>query len=177
MTHHIKHTASDVINVKINDYNDLFSDFDITPYKSRNISDDFINEIKKISKNKDLPLKEINIYLPQQSRNDEEQAITKRLHSFFQSRLHQYNIEAKKLLNRGLWLLVTGIALLICISILLSMEAPQLIKIVCAIAEPGIWFLIWMGLDFLFFAGKVQKKDREFYFKVAKAEIKFYTKV
>jgi hypothetical protein len=43
------------------------------------------------------------------------------------------------------------------------------------VIEPAGWFLIWMGLDYVFFENKLRKADREFYRKVAKALINFRT--
>lgn len=166
----------DIVNMWLDKYDEIFSDFDPSPYAQRAISDDFIAEAKKTCSGKDKAIREFNLLLPEQVRDEKtEIAVSERLHSYFRNKLHQYNINFKETQKKGILLSISGIILLAILTYLLSVNIfSPFIKIIFTIIEPAGWFLIWIGLDYFFFTNKSKKPDRDFYKKVAAARIQFH---
>lgn len=175
--HVIRHGKTDIANMWLDGYDDIFSDFDPSPYSHRLISDDFISEAKKICFDKKDLIKEFNLYIPDHLRdNEKEDIIKKRLHAFFQKKLENFNQEFRQVRNKGILFAFLGIVLLTIITYLLSVAAMSgYLQIIFIVTEPARWFLIWMGLDYIFFINKPRKPDLEFYNKVYSAEICFHS--
>ena len=163
----IVHGKADIANIWLDKYDEIFSDFDPSPVAIRTISDDFINETKKICREKKQLLQEFNIFLPESMRGKpDELFIAKRLHSYFQKKLQQYNLEYKSTKRKGIIFVFFGVILLVSLTYLLSLQIFSVMtQAVFIVIEPAGWFLIWMGLDYMFFVNKTKSADREFYRK------------
>jgi hypothetical protein len=175
--HVIRHGRADIVNMWLDRYDEIFSDFDPSPYSHRIISNDFISEVKKIYSDKNDYIKELNLYLPENLRNgDEEEIISKRLHSFFEKKLQDYETEFKQTGKKGIMFSILGVMVLTTITYLLSEKTfSGIMQFVFIVAEPAGWFLIWMGLDDMFFTNKPKKPDMEFYKELSGAEISFHS--
>jgi hypothetical protein len=175
--HVIRHGRTDIVNMWLDSYDEIFSDFDPSPYSHRIISDDFTTEAKKISRDKDKYLKELNIYVPEYMRDQEvEEIIKRRLHSFFGNKLQSYINEFKQIKRKGMLYVLFGVMILTFITYLLSVKTfSGIIQFVFIAAEPAGWFTIWMGLDYMFFTNKLKKPDMEFYRKVYSSKIFFHS--
>ena len=85
------------ISLWLDSYDDIFSDFDPRPFSEKNISDDFLYEVKKVSMESGFSIGEIKLLLPEKVRNSEtESIITTRLFSFFEKN-QQTVLKKKKL--------------------------------------------------------------------------------
>ena len=175
--HVIRHGRSDIINIWLDRYDEIFSDFDPSPYTHRIVSDDFISEVRRIYGDKQGHIKEFNLYLPEAVRNEsEEMMIKKRLHEFFRMRFENFLKEFKGIRRKGIIFALLGIVLLTIISYLLSLKSfTGIMQYIFIAAEPGGWFLVWMGLDYMFFINKPKKPEMEFYKKLYGAEISFHS--
>src|ERR1035437_3645551 len=72
------------VSIWLDGYDDIFSDFDPRPYSERSLSDDFIAEAKKVSREKLLKINELNLLIPDSKRNaEQESVIIKNLHANF----------------------------------------------------------------------------------------------
>ena len=72
------------INILLNSYNDLFSDFDPSAYPERILSDDFIIQAKTISHNKSGNNMSLRLLIPESKRNEQDEGlIIERLNSYF----------------------------------------------------------------------------------------------
>lgn len=60
------------INILLSSYSDIFSDFDPSAYSERTLSDDFIIQTKKISKNKSGKTMSLRLLLPANKRNEKD---------------------------------------------------------------------------------------------------------
>lgn len=165
------------INILLNSYNDIFSDFDPSEYSERTLSDDFIIQAKIFSKSKDGNKMSLKLLLPASVRNEQdEKIIIKRLHSHFKDAYQQVANEVKKTKRKGITFTVIGIALMLTASYLSFMKAEQYhIHFLLVLFEPAGWFLLWIGLEHLVYSSKETKKDLDFYSKMTKTEIKFFT--
>ena len=165
------------ISILLNSYNDIFSAFDPSEYSTRTLSDDFIIQVKSISKSKDGPKLSLNLLLPASARNElEEKVIGKRLHSHFKDAYHQVASEVKKTKWKGILLTAIGIVLMLTASYLSYMQPQKYhVHFLLVLFEPAGWFLLWAGLDHLVYQSKITKKDFDFFSKMTKSEIKFFT--
>ena len=85
------------ISILLDSYDDIFSDFDPNEYSERALSDDFIIQAKKFSKNKIGNKMSLRLLLPLNKRNEqEEKVIIKRLHSYFKGVHQTLESEVKK---------------------------------------------------------------------------------
>ena len=165
------------ISILLDSYDDIFSDFDPSPYSERTLSDDFIVQSKKLSRNKSGNKMSLKLLLPANKRNEqEEKGIVKRLHSYFRNVHQQLEAEVRKTNKRGLVLTFIGILTMLAASYISFMKIQKLhIHFLLVLFEPAGWFLLWTGLDHLVHSSKETKKELEFYSKMSKSEIKFFT--
>ena len=72
------------ISLILEEYNDIFSDFDPRPYEHKALSDDFLTECRKAARDKDVHELELRLLMPKEIRNlDDEAKIKHRLHEHF----------------------------------------------------------------------------------------------
>lgn len=165
------------VSILLDSYDDIFSDFDPSSYSARALSDDFIIQAKKFSISKSGNKMSLRLLLPANKRNEqEEKMIVKRLHSHFKAVRQQLEIEVRKTNTRGVILTLIGITIMIVASYI-SFKKPEKypVHLLLVLFEPAGWFLLWAGLDHLVYSSKETKKDLNFYAKMAKSEIKFFT--
>lgn len=165
------------VSILLDSYDDIFSDFDPSTYSERTLSDDFIFQVKKISGNRSRNKLSLKLLLPANRRNEtDEKAIIKRLHSYFKNVHQALESEVKKTKTKGLILTVIGITFMIAASYISFMKPEKYpVHFLLVLFEPAGWFLLWGGLDLLVYSSKETKKDLDFYLRMTKSEIKFFT--
>lgn len=171
-----KTAASVMISIWLDNYDDLFSDFDPRPYSERTLSDDFIREARKVAKEHHNTSNLIlQLLLPEKERKDQQEAgIIKRLHYHFNNSMEQLLQERKQINIRGVIYTITGIILMTIASYISYLQAQQYyIHLVLILFEPAGWFLLWLGLDHLVYFSKRTRKELDFYRKMARAKIEF----
>lgn len=163
------------LNLWLDSYDDIYSDFDSRHYLKRRISEDFIYELRTEMKYKAQHTSDMVLLLPQEHRDEAaEKVIADSLTDFFinQFRIHQDNCRKKK--NNGILLLWVGI-----ISMLLSAwvsyhsENTFAIILLKVLFEPAGWFLVWTGLDWLIYELGSLKKERNFYKELSGMHVHF----
>lgn len=163
------------IAIWLDDYNDIFSDFDSRDYDHRALSDDFISEIRKISRENENDVREIHLLLPEKARNKkEEEVIVKRLQHYFRKNHQQVEAIIISGRKKAVVFAFTGLFFLL-LGGYVSFLKPEhlalhLLMITC---EPAGWFLVWMGYDLFANNAKRRKQDLGFYEKIARSGISF----
>lgn len=167
--------AGGEIRIWLDGYGDLFSDFDPRPYRHRALSDDFLAQVRKVSRDRGAGPPVLMLLMPAGSRNGEtEKEITGRLHSFFVKTNRQLLDVRKRNYRLGILQVLAGFALMVAASFLSYQPAkPWSAHLVLVLFEPAGWFLFWMGLDRLIAANAKSKKDRQFYALLSGARIGF----
>jgi hypothetical protein len=163
------------ISIWIDSYDDVFSDFDPRPLSDRNVSDDFLYELKKISRESSYHINELKLLIPEKIRNQEiESIIIKRLHAYFKKN-HQIFLEQQKNQNKkGFMFTVSGAIMMIAASYVSSIKSNNFwLHALFVILEPAGWFLVWAGLDSLIYSSREQKRELDFYNKMSKSKIVF----
>lgn len=165
------------VNILLDSYDDMFSDFDPSEYSERTLSDDFIIQAQKISKNKDGAKMTLKLLLPGPARDEgNEKVIIKRLYSHFGDSYQQGKNDVKRTNRKGILLIVIGVALMVTASYLSFMKPEKYhLHFLIVLFEPAGWFLLWAGLDHLVYLSRSKKNDIDFYAKMIKSKINFLT--
>ena len=165
------------ISLWLENYDYLFSDFDPREYSEKALSDDFLAELKRASKDK--PTGEIDIsFLISKSERDRriEPIIKKRLNKHFHNHYNFLNNEKNKVIGNGVLFTLAGtLVMVIATFILVRYESLNFaVRFFTMLSEPGGWFLFWEGLNLSVFEWKNKKPDLDFYKKLIKSKIEFY---
>jgi len=165
------------VNLWLEGYNDLFSDFDHKHYSVRALSDDFLLETRKASFDKKKEtLKKLNLYIPTKKRNKKEEVIIKqRLSNHFNKHFARLENEKTNLVKKGTLFTSSGIILMVTATFIIFYKEDKdiLINFLIVVLEPGGWFLFWEGLGLIIFETKKRKHELEFYEKMSGCDISF----
>lgn len=165
------------ISLWLDTYDDIFSDFDPRPYAQRALSDDFLNETKKASKEKTSGELELKFLVPKSERSfEKEGTIKKRLREHFKKHYNMLHTDVVKIRKKGLTFVLLGAIITFVATYIITIELPNLdflIKFLFVLMEPAGWFITWTGLEHIFSARKQKEADIDFYDKMAKCKILF----
>ena len=163
------------ISIILDDYNDLFSDFDPRSYAIRAISHDFLQEARSAAKDKALGQIELDFLVPLRLRSFKDEAtIKKRLRDYFKKHHDSVHQEVKTIRKRGAIMAFVGALLGVFATfanVLLINDFFRSALII--LLEPASWFLIWTGFDHIFFVTSPKKQELSFYEKMMHAPINF----
>lgn len=159
----------------IDSYSDIFSDFDPRPFSERALSDDFIAQVRKVSKDCKGKVPILKLLVPVGVQKEEhEKTIRKRIENYFFNRHQQWQEEIRATKVKGIYFSVSGIALMVIASYISFLKLSNFfINLVLIIFEPGGWFLFWTGLDHLVYLSKSKKSEIDFYNRMSNAHVEF----
>jgi hypothetical protein len=163
------------LNLWLDSYDDIYSDFDSHHYLKRRISEDFLYELRTAMKYKEHHAGDIVLLLPEERRDETaEKVIAESLIDFFTSQFRFHQDKCRKKLNKGILLFVTGVTIML-LNSWVSYHSGESFPIIFlkVLLEPAGWFLLWAALDFLFYDFADLKKERKFYKEVSKMHIHF----
>lgn len=163
------------ISLLLDNYDGIFSDFDPRPYSERAISDDFLLEAKKATREVTSGLVQLRFLVPKSIKNTQHEAIIKeRLHHHFKKNEMALAHEVKNLVKKGITLSIGGFFLMFFVSIVSHYFTINLwTDFLRILFEPAGWFSVWYGLDQIFYFSKEKKPELEFYKKMMHADIHF----
>jgi len=164
------------ISLMLDTYDDIFSDFDPRPYSERALSDDFLIEAKKASRDKTTGI-ELKFLIPKTERNlINEILIKRRLREHFKKHVSSLLAERGKIRRQGLLFCFIGTILMLTASFLFfkSLEKSFITSFLITLLEPASWFLFWEGLNQAIFESRKSSSDLDFYRKMSKCDINFY---
>ncbi|MCC8426624.1 hypothetical protein [Mucilaginibacter sp. UR6-11] len=166
------------INLWLDSYDDIYSDFDSRHYQARKISEDFLAELRVEIKN--LPdTRNMILLLPAEMRNEAaEKIIAPGLHHFFTSQFRWHHNLYRQKLTKGLLFLIVGVMVMLLNSWIIF-RAQESFIIIClkVLLEPAGWFLLWAGLDFLLYDLAGFKRTEHFYRALSEMKIYFQSSV
>lgn len=165
---------SSTISMILNNYDDIFSDFDPRAYLERGLSHDFLFEAKNAARDKAGSIK-LSFLVPHHLRNkNSETVIAKRLREHFVKHHSLLHHEISDIQRRGAWFAFVGIIFGAFATYFSVSELNQIFKSALLILfEPASWFFIWSGLEHFFFVPQARKSELEFYSKMSRATIHF----
>jgi hypothetical protein len=162
------------VTIQIDGYDDIFSDFDPRPFPERNISDDFLNEIKKVVRESDEAVNELRFLVPAAKRSESsEPLIARRLHAYFRKGMAACTGQRRVRVRRGAAFMLAGILLMSAAGFVSAQNSPHfLMHTMLAVCEPAGWFLTWTGLEHL--AGnRRESPELEFFRKLSRSKVFF----
>lgn len=163
------------ISLALDDFEDIFSDFDPRPDSERLLSEDLLHELKRASLDRDEEGLALNLLIPKDQHNSaREKVILDRLKQHFR-RHHRRLEEKRKKDNRtGFQMVALGILFMMAATYLLTCFPQTLWRsMIVVLLEPAGWFTFWEGLSLLLFYSKEAKPDLVFYRKMSGAKIGF----
>lgn len=164
------------ISLQMDSYDGIFSDFDPRSYSQRSISDDFLLEAKKASKDKPSGQIELHLLIPKQHRNSaHEITIRKRLKDHFKRHLDIVKKEVKGVLKMGVGFVLFGILVMFLATYVLFKfpEENFFTHFMVIMLEPAGWFLFWEGLNLVVFKTKEKRPELTFQEKMSKVDVVF----
>ena len=157
------------ISFKLEQYDDIFSDFDMRPYSKRALSVDFLDEIKRAANDKTPDGLELNLHLPEKDRNlSHEATIKDRLAEHFKKHYHLLLKEKHGVLRLGWSMVVLGIIAMVVATFVVFQDPSQnlMLSFLVVFLEPAAWFLLWEGMDQIIFSSKKINTELYFYRKM-----------
>ncbi len=167
-----------LISLWIDDYNDIFSDFDPRPYSERALSVDFLDEANRATRDKASGQIVLKLLVPKNKRKiNDEHTIKKRLKEHFKKRLKLARDEIKKLKRNGSFFMLAGILLMLSATFVLFKFSEEyfLTSFLIILLEPAGWFFFWEGLNLIIFESKKLKPNLEFNEKMEKCDLLFFS--
>ncbi len=164
------------ISLRLDGYDDIFSDFDPRTYGERALSHDFLMEAKRASVDKIYDGIELALLVPGKQRNaGYEIIIKKRLRKHFRKHARQLRREKGKIIRMGLGFTGVGLILMAVGAYVLSAGMPLTLyrSFLIILLEPAAWFFFWEGLSQMIFESKKLREDAEFYSKMERSIIRF----
>jgi len=164
------------ISLILDTYDDIFSDFDPRTLDKRSLSDDFLFELKRATKENMIGVIEINFLIPsEQRKTDKENMIKKRLRDHFKKHHDLVLREIGVAKNKGLIMIAVGIILSVLTAIFVyPYEGTNVFfNVILVLIEPAAWFTIWEGANRVVSSWEDRRLDVDFYKKMIKSEVNF----
>lgn len=165
---HFSESESSVISLRLAQYDDIFSDFDIRPYSSRSLSVDFLDELKRAARDKkgEGGGIELVLYVPKQGRRAaRDTTIKERLMAHFKKHHHLLLQEKRHVTKLGMRMCIAGFLCMIAATtiVFIGQSRNLLLSFLIVFFEPPAWFLVWEGMDQILFKAKSTQQELEFY--------------
>lgn len=163
------------VSIILDTYDDIFSDFDPRPFSQRSLSDDFLREAGKASKDKNPDKLELRLLLPSLQRDQKNEAvIKKRLHDHFTKHARLLQAEISDIRNKSIIAAFFGFGMMLAATYIGSIERSGFMyKFIFVVLEPAGWFTTWFALDRIFYTTEKKRPEYQFYKKMSKSEITF----
>jgi hypothetical protein len=163
------------LSVWLDDYDDIFSDFDSRPLAERSLSDDFLVEMRKMIREKPEGNVELKLLIPTAKRKKEVEAlVVKNLHTHFKHAAAAVRKEMTNTRRQSIVLTFLGFLLMIITACIVSLANNSIfMKSLQIVLEPSGWFMVWTGLDNIFYNRRRRKPNLVFFLKMLNAEIVF----
>jgi hypothetical protein len=163
------------LSIWLDDYDDVFSDFDSRPLTERSLSDDFLVEMRKMVREKPTGNIELKLLVPTAKRKKEVEAmVIKNLHTHFRHAAVGIKTEITKTRRQGILLTMLGFVLMIVTAYIVSVASNSFfMKALQIVLEPSGWFMVWTGMDNIFYNRRRRKPNLVFFLKMLNADIVF----
>ena len=160
-----------LIEMALSSYDDIFSDFDIRNYRQRQISKDFLDELKiRMIKRIDDSRPLIILVIERSKRNiKNEKLIIKRLNAFFYERYFAHTKKLKRNIIISIISIVCGLVLLFVANII-SKHIDAMFGDFLLIPS---WYLVWNAFERVLGNSKEIKRKIKYYKELSKSTIEF----
>ena len=157
------HDETQEIALRLDHYEDIFSDFDSRHFSKRALSVDFLEELKRASRDKEGVI-ELILSVPARERSEShDQTIRERLRDHSKKHLQMLVREKRRVLWFGTGMLILGIVCML-LATRIIFEDPTdnfWLSFLVVFLEPAAWFLLWEGMAQIIFETKTFRHDIE----------------
>ncbi|MFA5108826.1 MAG: hypothetical protein WC492_04845 [Candidatus Micrarchaeia archaeon] len=159
----------------LDDYDEIFSDFDPRTYSKRQLSEDFLAELKRRYKETPTGGFEVSLYLPKGIRDVKiESAAKKKIREYFANEMKRLEEKSSQRKKTGLMYLAAGMIILSLHAMLVwSSSASKLVEIIGFILVPAGWFSVWTSIENLVQESAEIKGQKEYYAQMSKCNYLF----
>jgi hypothetical protein len=154
------------ISIRLEGYDDIFSDFDMRPFESRALSVDFLDEIKRAVSGKDGDGVELILHVPENKRDGASEAnVKKRLNAHCTRHYELLTDEKHRVMKLGVSMVILGTIAMILATFIMFEDPTQnlLLSFLVVFLEPSAWFLLWEGMEQIIFNSKKINPELNFY--------------
>ncbi|MBI5227427.1 hypothetical protein HY988_02450 [Candidatus Micrarchaeota archaeon] len=158
------------VSIALDGYDDIFSDFDPSPYAIRLMSEDFLRELKRhYTENRHGDFV-ITFTLPKSLRSEKtENLIRKRIKDHFTSSLSKLRKETYKARREGILRIGGGMAIAALVFTVPQFETQLPLMILSTLS----WYFLWSGYEKFFEAPSAMNKKERFFDKFVSAKYNF----
>ncbi len=162
-------------SIALDDYDDIFSDFDPRPYNRRELSGDFLREVEKRDMEAGGEKIDVLLFLPKELRKAKnEELILKRIKEHYGAEIKRVAKKVKARKDAGMLFAVAGLTLLVIEAFVVSTPAyAALTGLLGALLVPLGWFTMWTGLDRIVQDPEEDRKRLEMLERMRKAAFVF----
>ena len=164
-----------LIEVSLDDYNDIYDDWDPTPFKRRDIEDEFNDFI--LNSSEDIPLNyniSIVLYIPGAKRDQRKETVLKSAYSNYYEYATARLRKVISILHRRTILYILFSAVLLSISYFLGGTRPSLfLNVLHEGIFIGGWVFLWEFFTNFFIKGRELQEEYRLYDRLYHAEIRF----
>jgi hypothetical protein len=168
-----KKTVADVlqtVSIALDTYDDIFSDFDPSPYEKRILSVDFLKELRRRYAENTRGEFAITFTLPRPIRSEKTEALVKkRIKDYFRGMLKDVEKLRVESMQKGALRLLIGVILSLLLLLFPQLDVMPVLTIVSVL----IWYVLWTGFEYIFEAARRLKRKQAFYEKFLKAGYSF----
>ncbi|MFH1222105.1 MAG: hypothetical protein V1492_03405 [Candidatus Micrarchaeota archaeon] len=169
-------TFLNLVHIALDTYDDIFSDFDASPYSTRILSDDFLKEVQKRYVERKRGGFEIRFTLPKALRNAKtETLIKKRLKDYFELLLKNTHYELKKKRIRG-WTYIGAGFVLLASQLYLAAQPDgnsYIVKLLEILMVPAGWYGMFVGIENILETPAKLEDQQKFYERLKNANYLF----
>lgn len=160
-------TYINLVDIALDSYDDIFSDFDPSPYSKRELSEDFVKEVeRRYSTTKEGKI-EVVFSVPKKLRNTKDEAIIReRIREYFEWRANAVEEEAREKEKLGGLLIAVGVVF-IAISNVIGVQSEKsiLLNILHEITLVPGWVGEFVGIEKLLLESREVRQKKKFYEK------------
>lgn len=173
MTHtHTADQETQEIFIRLDHYDDIFSDFDLRPYARRSLSVDFLSEMKRATQDKHYDGVDLVLHVPHAHRSEATEAtIKERLAAHFHKHHLMLKADKRSIVRRGAVMIGLGVVCMVAATLVVFQNPEHSLfqSFLLVFLEPAAWFLLWEGMDIVLFHSKEITPELNFYRKMASA--------
>jgi len=166
-----------LIHMGLDSYDDIFSDFDPSPYPERLLSEDFIMEAKRRYAETKKGGLELRFSLPGKLRSQKTEALIKRrLRQYFQMKVKDSEEDMGRSRARGAMYFGAGFAVLLSVAFVPGVEAlAGIAHFIEILLVPIGWFGMFDGVELLIESPRKFEKEMNFNRKLSEANYTFFS--
>lgn len=173
--HEKRLARSSQVGLSIDSYDDLFSDFDPRSYKERQLSEDFLSELRRFFFDKNPESLDVVFLIPARVRKTAtENIIKRRLHIYFHKKNREVAAEVAHIRSRNLAKVAISVLLMVSTGYLATRAGQVLwMNILKVMVEPASWFLFWTSMEKLIDARRSKARELNYFRRLSECKIVF----